>query len=38
MVEPLLPDPLLRAIGVGPIQVVVEIGPEMAPEEEEESN
>jgi YbbR domain-containing protein len=37
MVEPLLPDPLLRAIGLGPIQVVVEIGPE-APAEEAESN
>ena len=35
MVEPLLPDPLLRAIGVGPIQVVVEIAPENPPEEEE---
>jgi YbbR domain-containing protein len=34
MVEPSLPDPLLRAIGVGPIQVVVEIGPESVPEEE----
>lgn len=37
MVEPLLPDPLLRAIGLGPIQVVVEIGPEAA-EEQAESN
>jgi YbbR domain-containing protein len=37
MVEPLLPDPLLRAIGLGPIQVVVEIGPEAA-EEGAESN
>jgi YbbR domain-containing protein len=35
MVEPLLPDPLLRAIGVGPIQVMVEIAPESPPEEEE---
>jgi YbbR domain-containing protein len=35
MVEPLLPDPLLRAIGVGPIQVVVEIAPESPPAEEE---
>ena len=34
MVEPLLPDPLLRAIGIGPIQVVVEIAPESPPEEE----
>lgn len=33
MVEPLLPDPLLRAIGVGPIQVFVEIGPESTPDE-----
>ena len=32
MVEPLLPDPLLRAIGIGPIQVVVEIAPETAAE------
>jgi YbbR domain-containing protein len=35
MVEPLLPDPLLRAIGVGPIQVVVDIAPDSSPEEEE---
>jgi len=35
MVEPLLPDPQLRAIGVGPIQVVVEIVPEEVPEEED---
>lgn len=35
MVEPLLPDPLLRAIGVGPIQVIVEIAPERPPEEPE---
>jgi YbbR domain-containing protein len=35
MVEPVLPDPLLRAIGVGPIQVVVNIAPENPPEEEE---
>jgi YbbR domain-containing protein len=34
MVEPLLPDPLLRAIGLGPIRVIVEIVPEMPPEEE----
>jgi hypothetical protein len=34
MVEPLLADPLLRAIGMGPIQVVVEISPENPPEEE----
>lgn len=38
MVEPLLPDPLLRAIGVGPIQVVVEIAPESPPEEDEEAS
>ena len=37
MVEPLLPDPQLRAIGVGPIQVVVEIVPEEVPEDEEEA-
>jgi YbbR domain-containing protein len=37
MVEPLLPDPLLRAIGPGPIQVVVEIAPESSPEEEGDS-
>ena len=36
MVEPQLPHPLLRAIGVGPIQVVVEIAPEAVPEEEGE--
>ena len=35
MVEPLLPDPLLRAIGVGPIQVIVEIAPESPPPEED---
>jgi YbbR domain-containing protein len=35
MVEPLLPDPLLRAIGVGPIQVIVEIAPESPPEDED---
>jgi YbbR domain-containing protein len=35
MVEPLLPDPLLRAIGVGPIQVIVEITPEIPPEDAE---
>jgi YbbR domain-containing protein len=35
MVEPVLPDPLLRAIGVGPIQVVVDVAPENPPEEEE---
>jgi len=34
MVEPVLPDPLLRAIGVGPIEVVVDIAPENTPEEE----
>jgi YbbR domain-containing protein len=39
LVEPLLPDPLLRAIGIGPIQVLIEIAPESAPEEKEaESN
>jgi len=35
MVDPILPDQLLRAIGVGPIQVIVEIAPEAVPEEEE---
>jgi hypothetical protein len=35
LVEPLLPDALLRAIGLGPIEVVVEIVPENPPEEEE---
>ena len=35
VVEPLLPDPILRAIGLGPIHVVVEIAPEAAAEEEE---
>jgi YbbR domain-containing protein len=35
MVEPLLPDPLLRAIGAGTIQVVVDILPEISPEDEE---
>ncbi len=34
VVEPLLPDPLLRAVGLGPIQVVVEIAPKAAAEEE----
>ncbi len=34
MVEPLLADPLLRAIGLGPIQVIVEIAPEAAVAEE----
>ena len=34
MVEPLLPDQLLRAIAVGPIQVTVDIAPEAAAEEE----
>lgn len=37
MVEPRLTEPQLRAIGVGPIQVVVEIAPESPPEEEEEA-
>ena len=36
VVEPLLPDPLLRPIGVGPIQVVVEIMLEKPPEETSE--
>jgi YbbR domain-containing protein len=35
LVEPLLPDALLRAIGAGPIQVVVEIVPENPPQEKE---
>jgi YbbR domain-containing protein len=35
LVEPLLPDALLRAIGAGPIQVVVEIVPEIPPQEKE---
>jgi YbbR domain-containing protein len=34
MVQPVLPDPLLRAIGLGQIQVVVDIVPEPAPEED----
>ena len=32
IVKPLLPDPLLRVIGVGSIQVVVDIAPENPPE------
>jgi YbbR domain-containing protein len=34
MVEPILPDPLLRAIGLGPIQVIVDIAPEDTAAEE----
>lgn len=34
VVQPLLSDPLLRAIGLGPIQVTVTIAPEPLPEDE----
>jgi YbbR domain-containing protein len=37
LVEPLTPDPLLRPVGIGPIQVVVDIMPEVVPEEQEEA-
>jgi len=33
--QPLLPDPLLRALGLGPIQIVIDITPEQPPEGEE---
>jgi YbbR domain-containing protein len=35
--QPLLPDPLLRALGIGPIQVTVDIVPEASPVEDEEA-
>jgi YbbR domain-containing protein len=31
--QPVLPDPLLRALGIGPIQVTVDIVPEAPPED-----
>ena len=34
VVQPVLPDPLLRAIGLGPIQVIVIIAPKPEPEGE----
>lgn len=37
MVEPLLPDPLLRAISMGPFRVVVDIFPESPPDEDDTS-
>jgi YbbR domain-containing protein len=33
--QPLLPDPLLRALGLGAIQINIDINPEQPPEEEE---
>jgi len=33
--QPLLPDPLLRALGLGAIQITIDIIPEQPPEEEE---
>ncbi len=33
--QPLLPDPLLRALGVGEIQITIDITPELPSEEEE---
>jgi hypothetical protein len=33
--QPLLPDPLLRALGVGEIQITIDITPELPPEEED---
>lgn len=35
--QPLLPDPLLRALGIGPIQVTVDIVPEEPPDDGEET-
>jgi len=35
VVQPALPNPQLRALGVGPIQVIVDIVPEAVPEEED---
>jgi len=32
--QPLLPDPLLRALGLGAIQIIIDITPEQPPEEE----
>jgi YbbR domain-containing protein len=36
LAQPLLPDPLLRALGLGAIQIIIDITPELPPEEEEE--
>jgi len=33
--QPFLPDPLLRALGLGEIQIIIDITPEQPPEEEE---
>lgn len=33
--QPLLPDPLLRALGLGAIQITIDVTPEQPPEEEE---
>lgn len=33
--QPLLPDPLLRALGLGAIQIIIDITPEQPPEEDE---
>ena len=35
VVQPLLPDPLLRALGLGEIQIIIDITPEQQPEEVE---
>lgn len=35
LAQPLLPDPLLRALGLGAIQIIIDITPELPPEEEE---
>ena len=37
VVQPALPNPQLRALGLGPIQVIVDIVPEILPDEEEEA-
>ena len=34
VVQPLIPDPLLRALGIGQIQITVDIVPEALPEDE----
>jgi YbbR domain-containing protein len=35
MVQPVLPDPLLRALGLGPVQVTIDIVPEADPAEDD---
>jgi YbbR domain-containing protein len=34
VVQPVLPDPLLRALGVGPLQITIDIVPDEVPEDE----